>query len=141
MKTTKNLSIYKITNWLCMKDIPPSHRHVVHFLSISSHTQAETMSPQGDLALLDTHYPHLVAQNIVSIPTTVPIHHLSSPQPTQPKEWDLTSLHTVPQAFPLPSRDPTHFVRHESQRWGIQTLSFSKSVHSNLHKDLEPFPQ
>jgi len=72
------------------------------------------MSPKGDLSLLVVHSPHLVTQNLGSTPITVPIHQLSSPQPTQPKEWDPASLHTVPQAFPLPSRDPVHSVGNES---------------------------
>jgi len=40
------------------RDVPPSHRLVVHFVSTSGHPQDEAMSPQGDLALSDVHPPH-----------------------------------------------------------------------------------
>jgi hypothetical protein len=98
---------------------------VVHFLSIASHPRVEAMSPQGDLSLLAIHAPHSAAQTQVL---------LSSPQPAQPKEWDPPSLHTIPQAFPLPSRAPVHLVDQEPP-------SYSRSAHNSLHKALEPFPQ
>ena len=56
---TKDLSIYKITNCFHIKDVPPSHRLVVHSLSTLDHPQVEAMSPQAYFSLLVVHSPHL----------------------------------------------------------------------------------
>jgi hypothetical protein len=50
------------------------------------------MSPQGGLVFLVVHSPHSTTQNPGSTPIEIPIHQLSSPQATQPKEWDPPSL-------------------------------------------------
>jgi hypothetical protein len=59
------------------------------------------MSPQGGLALLAFHSPHLGPQNPCSTPTTIPICQPSSPQPAQPKEWDTPSLPHSPSSLPI----------------------------------------
>jgi hypothetical protein len=62
---------------------------------------------QVGLALLAIHSPQSTSQNLGSTPQQIPIlKFFLSPQPTQPKEWDPPSLHTVPQAFPLPFKAP-----------------------------------
>jgi hypothetical protein len=79
----ENLYVYKITNWLRMKDIPPGHNLVVHLISIARQPQDEGMSPQGDMALLVIHSPHLVAKKSSSTPVAVPIHQLPTICTTQ----------------------------------------------------------
>ena len=75
------------------------------------HPQDEVMSPQGVMALFVVHSKHSVAQDLGSTPTIVPIHHLSSHEPTQPKEWDPPSLPCNP--FGL----PTSLQRSSALNW------------------------
>jgi hypothetical protein len=65
------------------------------------------MSPQGVMDLLVVHCPHSVAQNPGNIPTTIPIHQLSSPPHAQPKEWDPPSLPRTPQLSLKPKIRPS----------------------------------
>jgi hypothetical protein len=58
------------------------------------------MSPEGGISLLAFHYPQLATQISGSTPTIVMIHQLPSPQPTQPKEWDPSSLPHNPLGLP-----------------------------------------
>jgi hypothetical protein len=103
----------------------PAIGTTIHFLSTTCHPRAEAMSPPGYLALMAIHVPHSTAQTQVL---------LSSPQTTQPKDWDPPSLHTVPRAFPLPSKDLVHLVDQEPP-------NYSRSAHNILQKALDPFPQ
>jgi hypothetical protein len=68
-------------------------------ISTTNHPQVGATNPQERVSL---HCPLTAQHNPqqANFPTTIPIHQLSSPQPTQPKEWDPPSLHTVPQALP-----------------------------------------
>jgi hypothetical protein len=108
IKDTENLFVYKITNWLGTKDVPPSDRFV-HFLSTASHPRAKAMSPQEGQALLVVHSPHSTApkprfysNNNSNPPTLFPL-NLHNPRNVIP-----LLCHTVPHAFPLPSRTPAH---------------------------------
>jgi hypothetical protein len=87
-------------------------------------------------------YPLSKKKNLGSTPTIVPILHLSSPQPAQPKECNAFTTHSPLGCTICLSKIPVNLVGEEISHMGSPvTLGFLRSAHGSLHKALEPFSQ